>query len=227
MQSIPKFLITAAATLLCCIPVIAAPTVGDIEIDGVRYENVRWGPVNQGKVVIFHNRGNAIIPIEKLPPDIQSQLGVAPTTSKTDKSSDQRQIDTREQAEWQSYLKDRSQTLYLNGELRPRAKFAELTGFLTQPDKEISADGLVTGRGWILELAEPKKELPANTLMGLRPGLWQHTGIFVYLRDFEPVEEAGDLIRVYGLQKGEHRALPAYELGSEPTLEQWQKLRAR
>ena len=46
--------------------------------DGLTYHNVRWGPVNQGKVVVFHNRGVTYLPLEKLPAELQARFGVQP-----------------------------------------------------------------------------------------------------------------------------------------------------
>ncbi|HUJ10556.1 MAG TPA: hypothetical protein VL171_11075 [Verrucomicrobiae bacterium] len=47
-------------------------------IDGVQYENVRWGRVTPATVTIFHKTGVAAIPLWKLPPDLQKKFGYDP-----------------------------------------------------------------------------------------------------------------------------------------------------
>jgi len=46
-----------------------------ITIDGVTYDEVRWGAVTPSAVSLFHKTGVASIPLEKLPPELQQQLG--------------------------------------------------------------------------------------------------------------------------------------------------------
>ncbi len=46
-----------------------------ITVDGVTYENVRWGTVIPAAIPILHKTGAATIPLEKLPPELQKQLG--------------------------------------------------------------------------------------------------------------------------------------------------------
>ena len=54
----------------------AAEVIPQVEIDGKVYESVRWGPVNQGKIVLIHSRGAAFIPVEKIPENYRQQLGI-------------------------------------------------------------------------------------------------------------------------------------------------------
>jgi len=46
-----------------------------ITVDGVTYEDVRWGTATPSAVTIFHKTGIASVPLAKLPPDLQKQLG--------------------------------------------------------------------------------------------------------------------------------------------------------
>src|ERR1041385_1731148 len=61
--------------------VLGAEVVDSLVIDGTEYQSVKWGPVNQGKVVIFHNRGVATIPLEKLPAEYRARFGYKPPGS--------------------------------------------------------------------------------------------------------------------------------------------------
>ena len=49
-----------------------------ITIDGVTYENVRWGTVTPSTIAIFHKTGAATISLAKLPPDLQKEFGYDP-----------------------------------------------------------------------------------------------------------------------------------------------------
>lgn len=49
-----------------------------LTVDGVRYEQVRWGSATPRAVTIFHKSGVASIPLEKLPPELQQHFGYDP-----------------------------------------------------------------------------------------------------------------------------------------------------
>lgn len=49
-----------------------------ITIDGVTYEDVRWGTVTPATVTIRHKIGVATIPLEKFPTDLQRRFGYSP-----------------------------------------------------------------------------------------------------------------------------------------------------
>ena len=42
-----------------------------LTIDGVTYQDVRWGRLTPATVTIYHKTGIAAIPLEKLPPELQ------------------------------------------------------------------------------------------------------------------------------------------------------------
>ena len=73
---------TLRVTLLFCIFAAAIALAEDtnttITIDGVTFENVRWGTVTPTTVSILHRTGAATIPLEKLPPELQKQFGYDP-----------------------------------------------------------------------------------------------------------------------------------------------------
>lgn len=52
--------------------------VARLTIDGVTYENVRWGTVTPAAVSILHATGVATIPLWKLPPNLQKRFGYDP-----------------------------------------------------------------------------------------------------------------------------------------------------
>ena len=73
----------AMAMVLIC-NAQAANTIDSVRTaDGKLYQNVRWGPVNGGKVVMFHNRGVTIIPLADLPEEYQAQFGYTPPAEPT------------------------------------------------------------------------------------------------------------------------------------------------
>ena len=69
-------------TLLLCVftaaAVLAQDTNTTITINGVTYENVRWGTVTPTTVSLFHKTGVATIPLSTLPPDLQTRFGYDP-----------------------------------------------------------------------------------------------------------------------------------------------------
>ena len=54
----------------------AAPT--SVTIDGVTYEDVRWGRLTPATVTIYHSTGIATVPLASLPPDLQQKFGYDP-----------------------------------------------------------------------------------------------------------------------------------------------------
>jgi hypothetical protein len=49
-----------------------------VTVDGVRYENARLQVVNPATVKIWHSTGIAVVPMAKLPPELQKQFGYDP-----------------------------------------------------------------------------------------------------------------------------------------------------
>jgi hypothetical protein len=81
-HSVVMFMVAIAMTSL----VSAATIIPSVKTaDGKVFRDVRWGPVNQGKVVMFHNRGVAIVPLEDLPEEYQAQFGYTPPPPKEEK----------------------------------------------------------------------------------------------------------------------------------------------
>lgn len=67
-------------SLLVAATGFAAEVVPFLEVNGVPYRDVKFGPVNQDKVVLFHSLGVVSIPIASLPAEYQQRVA-APDTS--------------------------------------------------------------------------------------------------------------------------------------------------
>jgi len=71
----------ALALLLSCLAVQTALSEATnlvLTVDGVTYSNVTFGQSSPDQVIIFHSRGIAGIPLEKLPPELQQRFRYDP-----------------------------------------------------------------------------------------------------------------------------------------------------
>ena len=231
-------------TLVVCLVAglpLGAEVLDSLVVDGKEYQSVKWGPVNQGKVVIFHNRGVATIPLEKLPPEYQARFGYkppaaqslrapAPTSPPPDsirilESMQVKDSEASQTTDWTAYSKDRVTKVILNGELVEKSRLKELTGYIVRGRTELGEAGF-TVRGSILELAQRREDVPqATKAMELRPSLWKGTGEQVLLSDYPVTVELGALIRVYVAEGRTVTGVRTFHVGTEPTFEQWQNLR--
>ena len=84
-----------------------APTSAPLTliIGGEKYENVRFGQTTPSTVKIFHSSGIMTVPIVKLPPEIQKQLGYDPQVAAQYQNAVQKQQASQRQAEYESLLK--------------------------------------------------------------------------------------------------------------------------
>jgi hypothetical protein len=234
--------------LFCAGLGFAGEVIDSLVIDGKTYDGVKWGPVNQGKVVIFHYRGVATVPLDKLPPQYQAQFGYHPATNAAATTTNgltaavspappnpQEQLDAlhgqpvvpMENSDWESYIKDRATKVLLDGRLVERAKLIELTGFLVAGPFRVSDDAS-SDHPWILNLAERRNDLPSTShQFELRPGLWQPNGEMVVLLNYSVPAEEGALIRVYASETRQLNGRRAYTVAKEPTFEEWQRLHAQ
>jgi hypothetical protein len=94
--SVAALLLAFAAVLACADETNSFPT--KITIDGVVYEDVRWGTVTPATVSIFHKTGIAAIPFEKLPPEVQKQFGYDPKKAAACRAAQQRAEAARQEA---------------------------------------------------------------------------------------------------------------------------------
>ena len=203
----------------------AAEVISQLEIDGKQYESVRWGPINNGKIVVLHSRGAAMVPVEKIPEPYHTQLGIkdpvkpalpeAPAIESRGESAFERaqrgrgpiphhEGEAAAEAERQAATAiQRGKWSVINGELVEKDKLTQITGFVRSRAEARDGDKIVT-RGTIVELAErrdPSKHIPAQ--LEMRPGLWKETGERVFLQDYVYEGRMGDLIRLYGQEQEE------------------------
>jgi hypothetical protein len=232
---------------LCATLVLAGEVIDSLQIDGKTYEGVKWGPVNQGKVVIFYNQGVAIVPLDKLPPEYRAQFGSTAATNASSVISNalppavsapptgtQQQIanthaptaNPSETSDWQSYVKDRATKLVLDGKLVEKSELSQLTGFLMAVHGD-DAEEAGLGRLWVLNLAERRKDVPvAVQQFELRPALWQATDETIVLINYQALAEEGALVRVFGSETKPINGHRAFIAAKEPSFDEWQKLRA-
>ena len=64
--------------LLVAVVAFGTETNLTLTVDGVTYNEVRFGRVTPASVVVFHATGVATIPLEKLPADLQQQFNYDP-----------------------------------------------------------------------------------------------------------------------------------------------------
>lgn len=229
----------------CATLALAGEVIDSLQIDGKTYEGVKWGPVNQGKVVIFYNQGVTIVPLDKLPPQYRAQFGytagtntsaastntLPPTAAVSPAGLPQQSVnipagttDASETADWQLYVKDRATKFVLDGKLVEKSELNQLTGFLMAVQGD-DADEARLGRLWVLNLAERRKDIaPTPEQFELRPGLWQATDETVVLINYEALAEEGALVRVFGSETKPVNGHRAFFAAKEPSFEEWQKL---
>lgn len=204
--------------------VSASEVVPQLVIDGTKYESVRWGPVNQGKVVILHARGSAVVDLDKVPEPYRSRLAPKQAMIRGDSAHArvvQKQMDeaAAEQAKRQREVEaERARWAVLHGELVLKSELVELVGFVRGRAEAHDGEELVL-QGTVLELAErrnPALEIPAH--LALRPGLWKPTGERVFLKDYRHRGQVGELVRLWGRPLPEAVAeMRAFEVAREPT----------
>ncbi|MCS7049848.1 MAG: hypothetical protein NZ483_11230, partial [Verrucomicrobiae bacterium] len=202
--------------------------VPELVIDGVRYDSVRWGPVNKGRVVILHARGSAVVDLEKVPEPYRSRLttkqavvrGDSAAAREVQKPVEKPQAEEKKQKQEQE--SERARWALLNGVWVPKSELVELVGFV-RSRAEAHDRGELVLRGVVVELAERRNaalEIPAH--LALRPGLWKPTGERVFLKDYRHRGEMGELVRVWGRPLPETVAeMRAFEVAREPTAAEW------
>jgi len=214
----------------CCAALTVADEVIDsLQIDGKTYQGVKWGPVNNGKVVIFYSQGVTMVPLDRLPPQYRARFGPVAETNASAAGSNALPLtdptpDASTNASWQAYVRIRATKLLLDGKLVDRSELTELTGFL-MPAQGAAAEDARFGRLWVLNLAEHRKNLPASAQgFDLRPGLWQATEETVVLINYEGSAEDGSLVRVYGSETDPMNGHRAFKIAKQPSYEEWQQL---
>lgn len=70
-----------------------------ITVDGITYSNITWRTVTPATVSIFHQTGVASIPLEKLPPELQTKFGYDPVKA-ADWQKREATADVARRADW-------------------------------------------------------------------------------------------------------------------------------
>ncbi len=73
-----------------------------LTVDGVTYNNVRFGRATPASVTVFHSTGVATIPLEKLTPQLQQQFGYDPQKAAEWQAAQQKAEAERQAAQWQA-----------------------------------------------------------------------------------------------------------------------------
>ncbi len=216
--------------------VFAGEVIDSVTIDGKTYESVKFGPVNQGKVVIYHSRGVAIVPLDKIPPEIAPNI-LGHDTQKVKPMPGQSAPNTARPplppnraaspAEQQAFEQDRATKVLLDGKLVEKSRLTELTGFLAYSRVDVK-DGDRSFFGAIIELARRKPgSQPVAKNLEMRPGLWERTGQSAVLLNYVPDVEEGLLVRVYGTEIAPITDSRAFVVGRELTFSDWKGLRGK
>lgn len=62
----------------------AAEVIPALTVNGVRYESVKIGPINAGKVLLFHSRGVTSVPVNSLPAEYRPRVEAPATVPAND-----------------------------------------------------------------------------------------------------------------------------------------------
>jgi hypothetical protein len=147
--------------LLFASTIFAAESVNRLDVGDKTYHNVRWGTVNKGQVIIFHNQGVVAIPLADLPPEYQAKFGYRPPPPPPESNMPVEITNSSSNRTVRSY-----------------------TGFLRQVVLETA--GEAPRKLWSLELAENKEGSHVPAPIQQRPGLWKATGETYLLPNYQP-----------------------------------------
>jgi hypothetical protein len=132
-------------------------------------------------------------------------------------------ITVTEDTAWRMYNEQRATKVMFRNRLVERDSLTPLTGFVLQNTARLS-DGSRSLRGGMIELAKYIGDTNVAMAMSLRPNLWKRTGERVFLQDYEPMEGAGMLTRVYGSEMRRIGSVRVYQIAKEPSYEDWKRL---
>lgn len=91
-----------------------------ITLEGVRYENIRWGRPTPASITIYHKNGAAKIPLDKLPPYLQKRFNYDAI-----KAAEYRAADNEAEAKAREQRKDELQLREKEDQTRRRVSEAE------------------------------------------------------------------------------------------------------
>lgn len=241
------WLISAAVAL-------GAEVIPFVEVAGARYRDVKFGPVNDGKVVLYHSHGIATVPVANLPEEYQQRFSAAvalpvprevkespppPLPAVTVKPTPQPDVNKVLEAmrakrtemthsggngDWGAYNRERGGLLVLDGKLVDKSTLTPIVGFLAVEKAKLS-DGTRVFSGAELDLAERKDDSEnVAAAMELRPSLWRRTSERIFLVNYKPMTLPGALTRVYGVEIDPIDETRTFKVGVEPSFEDWKRL---
>jgi len=130
--------------------------------------------------------------------------------------------------DWGAYNRDRATKVLLDGKLVEKSSLTALVGFLASEHAKLS-DGHQVFTGAAFDLAE-RKPVTGKVVaaMELRPSFWRNTNERIFLLGYKAVTSMpGALLRVYGVETDPLEGWRTFKTGSEPTFEEWKRLRSR
>ena len=228
----------------------AGTVIESLEVNGTRYESVKFGPINQDEVVMFHSHGVTTVPVARLPAEVQTALGVKPSEavafvtppaatppSTPDAAAILEAMRAKRpepststgnaNSDWAIYNRDRLTKVVLDGKLVDRQTLKPLVGYLAAEHASLS-DGARTFHGVSLDLAERRETVEKTaSAMELRPALWHRTAEQVFLINYTPATLPGALMKVYVAEIATLDGVRTFKVGVEPSFEQWKRLTGR
>jgi len=186
-------------------PASAAPPasrLARVTVNGTTYENVRFGPVSGDRVVLFHTRGLIQVAIHDLPDDLRDWLRppavrppvrtVPATAAPADATAHHPEPAPAPAA---APPPGPSPARVVNRFLKPAGGTSVVTGFI-RSRVTVSDAGRPTA-AVVFELAVKKdsaRKVPRQ--LEMRPGLWDGTGAFILLKNYNFDRELDSLVRI-------------------------------
>ncbi|MCG3146600.1 MAG: hypothetical protein PCFJNLEI_00031 [Verrucomicrobiae bacterium] len=230
-----------------------AEVVPVMDVNGTRYRDVKFGPVNQDQIVLFHSKGVATVPVSSLPETYREQFapkpapGGAPVPAVVEplrirtpvsqptnnpgaileamRSKKSEPIMTGgSRNDWTLYNQQRASLVVLDGMLVEKSSLTPLVGFLAKERASLS-DGTRTYYGAAFDLAERKNGNDnVAAVMELRPALWNRTDERVFLVNYKPMTLPGALMKVYAVEIDPIDQWRTFKVGTDPSFEDWKRL---
>jgi len=207
-----------------------------VTVDGVTYEEVRWGTATPIEVRLFHSGGVATVPLEKLPAEWQREFGYDPQKAAAHRAAEeerrrvgaakaQAEQEERERhaAEFAAYRRDFRIKVLADGKLVSRAAVSSWPCFLVSVKQTYVEEG-ITKTGTLYEVVSQPDLSRLPPAMRKRPGLWQPTGSNLLHRVLYTGPTNSPVIEVNGVALGLVDGWPLVTPASDFTFAQWKAL---